>query len=115
MMMMMTMTMMTMMMMAMMTLMTMTLQAMQLVLVRDRALMGKKKEAPLVPGPVHHWDCGHDNYHQNYDYIDYDESDDDRANSTITRRGSVRSIVRVTEMSELLLSSSVMTQFHSFD
>ena len=103
------------MMMMMMMMMTMTLQAMQLVLVRDKALMGKKMAPPLVPGPVHHSDCGHDDYHQNYDYIDYDESDDDRANSTITRRGSVRSIVRVTEMSELLLSSSMMTHFHSFD
>ena len=80
--------------------------------------MGKKKEASLVPDPVHHWDCGDDDDYQNDDYLDYDdndESDDDRANSTITRRGSVRSIVRVTEMSELLLSSSIMTQFHSFD
>ena len=64
-----------MMMMTMMTLMTMTLQAMQLVLVRDRALMGKKKEAPLVPDPVHHWDCGDDDDYQNDDYLDYDDTD----------------------------------------
>ena len=59
----------------MMMMMTVTLQAMQLVLVRDRALMGKKKEAPLVPDPVHHWDCGDDDDYQNDDYLDYDDTD----------------------------------------
>ena len=76
--------------------------------------MGRKKEQPLVRDPDHHDDDDGDDDDEDDDEYEVEDDDDGNDESIpLTRRGSVSSMVRVTEMSELLLSSPTK-DFHSF-